>query len=147
MVAAGRAVLRPGSAVIARRQLAEVSRFLTVGAGNAVVGLLAIYALKAGFHRDDVVANLGGYAVGLVFSFVMNRHWTFRHRGPILPALGRFLLVFACAYPLNLATVLALTKAAGINGYLAQACGIAPYTVTSYFGSRMLAFKRAGPTP
>lgn len=78
--------------------------------------------------------------IGLVFSFAFNRRWTFGHSGPVVPALARFLVVFAVAYLLNLAAVLISIHSLGVNSYLAHAIGIVPYTVFFYFGSRYFAF-------
>ena len=119
-------------------------RFLVVGVLNTLVGLLAIYMGKWWLGLGDVLANLFGYAIGLCFSFVVNRSWTFDHSGAVVPALMRFLVVFGIAYALNLATVLAAIRVFGINAYIAQALGIVPYTLFFFLGSRYYAF-RAGP--
>lgn len=119
-------------------------RFLVVGVLNTLVGLLAIYMGKWWLGLGDVLANLFGYAIGLCFSFVVNRSWTFDHSGAVVPALMRFLVVFGIAYAVNLATVLAAIRVFGINAYIAQALGIVPYTLFFFLGSRYYAF-RAGP--
>ena len=119
-------------------------RFLVVGVLNTLIGLLAIYLGKWWLGLGDVLANLFGYAIGLCFSFAVNRSWTFDHSGALVPALMRFLVVFAIAYALNLATVLAAIRVFGINAYIAQALGIAPYTLFFFLGSRYYAF-RVGP--
>jgi len=119
-------------------------RFLVVGVLNTLIGLLAIYLGKWWLGLGDVLANLFGYAIGLCFSFVVNRSWTFDHSGAVVPALMRFVVVFGIAYALNLATVLAAIRVFGINAYIAQALGIVPYTLFFFLGSRYYAF-RAGP--
>jgi putative flippase GtrA len=50
--------------------------------------------------------------------------------------MGRFLLVFAVAYVLNLAVVLLLVRSLQLNSYLSQILGVVPYTVFSYFATR-----------
>ena len=55
-------------------------------------------------------------------------------------------LVALVAYGMNLLTVMAAIHYAGLNGYLAQALGIPPYTLTSFLASKYLVF-RAGPAP
>lgn len=123
------------------QHLPQLGRFLSVGVLNMLVGLLVIYACKWFFHLDDVVANAIGYGVGLTTSFVLNSRWTFGYRGPQLPALAKFLLVAALAYAMNLLTVLVLIHHAGVNGYLAQALGIPPYTLTTYLASKFIVFR------
>jgi len=119
------------------------ARFAGVGAINTVFGLLIIYAGKYAFGMGDVAANACGYGAGLVLSFFLNRNWTFRHTGEALPAFLRFLLVTVVAYVLNLSCVMGLIKVVGMNGYVAQAVGIVPYALGSYFGSRYFAFRIA----
>ena len=117
-----------------------VPKFLAVGVANTIVGLGVIYAMKLFARADDVSANIVGYAVGLAFSFVVNRRWTFAAHGDALGSLLRFLAIFALAYPANLAAVLMLIKV-GIDPYWSQALGVVPYTVIFYVGSRWYAFR------
>ena len=58
-----------------------------------------------------------------------------------MPALAKFLLVALAAYGMNLLTVMAAIHYAGLNGYLAQALGIPPYTVTSFLAAKYLVFR------
>lgn len=123
-------------------RIPEFGRFISVGALNTLIGLSVIYAAKALLGMGDVPANLLGYGVGLCISFVLNGLWTFNYRGPRGPALSRFLLITAVAYGMNLLAVVAAIELLGVNDYVAQALGIAPYTLTSYLGSKYFAFAR-----
>ncbi len=120
-----------------------VTRFLSVGFLNTVVGFTLIYGSKYFLEFGDVPANLLGYGVGILLSFTLNSTWTFSYQGPQLPALGRFLLAFAIAYTVNLLVVLACIQWAGINPYLAHAVGLIPYTTTFYLVSRLFVFPTA----
>jgi hypothetical protein len=93
-----------------------------------MIGLAIVYFLKWLGGAGDTAAKVGGYSLGLATSFVLNRNGTFYHSGPWLPAFVRFLSVFVIAYASNLGTVLALIAQFGTNGYIAQACGVPPYT-------------------
>jgi len=116
------------------------TRFLVVGVLNTGLGLAVIFAAKALLGRGDVAANMLGYGVGLAVSFVLNRSWSFAHRGAVLPALVRFLGAFLLAYAINLTTVLMLIRVAEVNSYLAQAIGVVPYTLVFFAASRFLVF-------
>jgi putative flippase GtrA len=118
----------------------QFARFLLVGVLNTVVGLTCIFAAKALLGWGDLAANAGGYAVGLITSFALNRAWTFRDRGRISPALLRFLGAFALAYLANLLTVFGLRDLAGVNSYVAQAAGVVPYTALFFLASRAFVF-------
>lgn len=117
-------------------------RFLGVGALNTVAGLAIIYASKAFFQLDDVLANALGYGCGLAVSFVLNRRWTFGHSGAAWPALAKFLASIALAYAANLAAVLVAIHA-GMNSYAAQAIGVPIYTLISFWALRRYAFAQA----
>jgi putative flippase GtrA len=131
---------------VIKAHLPQLGKFLSVGMLNMLVGLLVIYACKWFFQIGDAAANAIGYAAGLTTSFTLNSRWTFAYRGRQLPALIKFLLVAAVAYGMNLLTVLVLIHYAGMNGYIAQALGIPPYTLTTYLASKFIVF-RSPPEP
>lgn len=118
-------------------------KFAVVGVANTLAGLSLIYLCKWLLGFGDVIANICGYSIGLALSFILHRGWTFRHSGPVLPALVRFLAIFILAYLSNLATVLVTIKSLEMNSDVAQAGGILPYTVIFFFGSRYFAFGQA----
>jgi putative flippase GtrA len=127
------------------RELRAPIKFAVVGVANTLAGLFLIYLCKWLLGFGDVMANTCGYSIGLALSFILNRGWTFRHSGPVLPALALFLAIFIMAYLSNLATVLVAINSLEMNSYLAQASGILPYTVIFFFGSRYIAFGPAEP--
>jgi putative flippase GtrA len=113
-------------------------RFAAVGLVNTAAGLAFIYSARAS-GLGEVSANATGYAVGVVISFGLNRHWTFRHRGPLLPNLLKFSMVLLMAWSANLATLLGLMRF-GVAAALAQAAAVLPYVLVSYLGFRWWAF-------
>lgn len=122
----------------------QLLRFLLVGAVNTAVGLGSIWVLIGLAGWSDLPANAVGYAIGLACSFTLNRRWTFAHRGPWWPALWRFVLVFGVAYAANLACLLTLRDAFGVDRYLAHALATVPYTALFFVGSRRFAFRQPG---
>ena len=125
----------------AARRLPVLGRYFSVGVLNTFAGLLIIYATKWFFQFGDLAANATGYGIGLLLSFVLNSRWTFAYRGAQGPAFARFLAVTVVAYGMNLLTVVIAIWLLDIYSYVAQALGILPYTVTSYLGSRYIAFR------
>ena len=121
------------------------ARFLAVGVLNTGLGLAVIFAAMALAGWGEVAANVLGYAVGLAVSFVLNRNWSFAHRGAVLPALGRFLAAFLLAYAINLLAVLVLIRGFEVNAYLAQAIGVIPYTLVFFVASRWAVFAPGRP--
>jgi putative flippase GtrA len=113
-------------------------RFAVAGALNTIAGLALIYIAR-GLGLGEVLANATGYAIGLVLSFGLNRHWTFAHRGPLLPLALKFAVVTLLAWLANLAVLLELLRL-GVSPVLAQAGAVFPYTLASYLGCRWWVF-------
>ena len=114
-------------------------RFAVVGAVNTFVGLAFIYSARA-MGLGEVSANATGYAIGLVLSFGLNRFWTFRLRGPLLPHVLRFSVVMLLSWLANLVALLQLMRW-GMTPALAQASAVLPYSMVSYLGCRWWVFK------
>lgn len=117
-------------------------RFSLVGVVNCTIGLLVIYSAML-LGAGNAAANALGYGVGILVSFALNRQWTFGARGGVGEAFFRYLLVVAVAYFANLGSVLFLIDSLGVNGYIAQACGVPVYTLAVYAGCRFFVFPRA----
>ena len=123
-------------------------RFGLVGVLNTLCGLAVIYALKWTFGLHDVAANVAGYSVGLVVSYLLNARWTFKYRGSLLAAAHRFLLSVGIAYLANLATVATAIYVLGVNSYAAHAIGVIPYALLTFLASKFFVFRQpaeAGP--
>jgi putative flippase GtrA len=118
-------------------------KFAAVGLANTLIGLGIIYAAKWFLRFSDLAANLVGYGTGIAFSFVFNKRWTFGHFGNNASAFFRFVAVLLVAYLVNLMTVIGALHL-GVNGFIAQALGVAPYAVLSYFGSKHFVFVARG---
>jgi Predicted membrane protein len=115
-------------------------RFALTGILNTLVGLGVIYALKWFLGFTDTIANLTGYSVGLLVSYLINSRWTFAYRQSLLPVLPKYLAVVLVAYLTNLAVVHLCIVRLQLNSYLAQACGVIPYAGLSYILLRVFVF-------
>jgi putative flippase GtrA len=85
--------------------LGQFSRFLVVGIFNTAIGYGMIFFSMMVLKLSPELSNVMGYAVGLVFSFVLSKSYTFRAAGDSSTQLIRFLLVFAIAYAANFVTL------------------------------------------
>ncbi|WP_422648277.1 hypothetical protein OJJOAM_002706 [Cupriavidus sp. H18C1] len=117
-------------------------RYLLVGASNSVLGFAAIWLALRGLDWHPAAANAAGYAVGFLWSFALNRRWTFAHRGHVPASLWRFGAVCGLGYLANLATVLALSSVLAPRSLLAQSGGMAVYTGLTYLGGAPLGVSR-----
>ncbi len=115
-------------------------RYLMVGVANTIVGLTVIWIALRLLNASAAAANAIGYAVGFLCSFLLNRTWTFRHRGAASKGLIRYILVCLVAYAANLIVVLQLGEHFGRSNLVPQIAGMVTYTLLAYVGSRVYAF-------
>ena len=106
--------------------MAQLLKFLLVGLANTGVGLLCIWGAMGFLRLNEVAANFFGYAIGLVFSFTLNRSWTFTHSETASRSFPRWVVAAMLAYVVNLAIVLVALRLAEVDPYLAQPLGIGP---------------------
>jgi len=129
-------------------QVIEVARFLVVGGINWVVDLTVfnlVRALSGG--RWILLAKICAVAVATLFSWVLNRHWTFAARATNAPGreLGGFVVV-------NVLGMLPPLACLGVSHYLlglvspladnisANVVGLVLGTVLRYIGYRSFVF-------
>lgn len=114
-------------------------RFLLVGLTNTAVGYGTTLLLHYVFSLTPIQANTGGYVIGGVLSYILNRHFTFASKRRHREALPRFALTVAVCFALNL---FVLEQALGFTPLpIAQLFANIAYTVTFYLASRFLVFR------
>ena len=118
-------------------------RFLLVGVSNTIIGMGIVYIAWRFFGWADVPANAFGYLIGFLWSYGMNRIWTFNDSGSVTRSFYRFALVCAVAYAVNLLVLLAARNVIGDASFFPQLFGAVAYTTLAYLGSRFFAFRRS----
>jgi len=121
--------------------LRQCFTFGTVGIINTALTLGIIYALVEFLGVWYVAGNALGYAAGFINSFVMNKLWTFKSRGPVARESFLFAAVFAACYAVQLGTLLALRKLFAMDTFLSQVISMAPYTALNFLGNRNITFR------
>lgn len=74
----------------------QLLRFLTVGVLNTAIDFAVLFALVEAANVPLFLANIFSTGLGLVFSFVANRKFTFRSRGSRSRETVKFLAVTLC---------------------------------------------------
>ena len=135
-------------------------KFGLVGAINLVVNFLVFLVLAATvFAGGELKANVVAFIVATTSSYLMNRHWTFRHRPRStrrreyllfftfnIAGLGIELAVMALAkYGLGLTTLTPLTIAKGVGIGLGTIFRFYTYRTFVFSSRRFL--RRRGPEP
>ena len=132
------------SATVLRRprvppMLGQLVRFGLVGFTNTAL-TLATYAVLSGLHVPVALAGAGGWAVGAVNGFVLNRAWTFRGaaRGA-LPA-ARYAVVALAGSGLNAALVSIAVSDEHLPRFAGELAVLPPVTVLSFVLCRSWVF-------
>ncbi len=129
----------------------ELARFASVGVLATVVGMGGMFAAYNLLHWNYWLASGVAFAVGALLSFVLNRRFTFAHRGSWLSALLRFAVNVAICYTIAFAVARPATlwglQVLGAGLSLAQAENVALtlgnvlYTAINYAGQKWFVFR------
>lgn len=120
----------------------ELFKYSIVGIFNTIIGLSVIYFLYNVLHVNYILANVIGYAFGLVNSFFWNKRWTFKSTRHYSKEIIPFLIVFAISYAANLLTLILSVEVLKIHPNIAQVIGIAAYSSTNFLINKYWTFSK-----
>jgi len=123
------------------KTLVQFLKFGIVGISNTLLTAVTIWLLLRVFHSSNYLANIVGYVVGLVNSFIWNRRWTFENHAQIGATIFKFIVTFAVSYLLQLGFLWLLLHQTGIDDYFCQLLSIVVYTVFNFFMNKYYTFK------
>lgn len=113
------------------RIAARLAAFSLVGVVNGIVGVgVIVFAGLAG--AGAILANVLGYAAGLLVSFTLNSRVTFHARTVDRYTVARFLCAFAISFAANLIVVRIAERLLEDHKLLASLAGTPLYTVMFY---------------
>ena len=124
-----------------RSIFAEFVRFGLIGVVNTVVGFGVIVALMAGAGWPPLAANVGGYAIGLLVSYALNRRFLLPQRPVRRGGLPRFVLAFFLAYGVNLGGLWLGLHLLAAPVILAQVLAVGSYAVCFFLICRFYVFR------
>lgn len=123
-------------------------RFLAVGVLNTLLGMAIMFGLYNLAGVSYWLSTAANYILVSVFSFLVNRSFTFRSRGSLIAGGLRFALNIAVCYLLAYGVAKPLA-AAVFSGYgkalqenAAMAAGMCFFTGFNYIGQRWFVFGR-----
>ena len=114
-------------------------RWAAAGAGINASLYLAYLALaqSAIGHRGAMTAT---YVAGIAAGYVVNRGWSFGHRGALVASLRRYLALYAMGYALNLAALTIAVDVMGASHRLVQAAAIPTLAAVFFLAQRFWVF-------
>lgn len=112
-----------------------------VGVVNTFVCWVVMFSLMY-FGAIPEIANVFGYIVGFLNSYLLNKKFTFKSNNSHKQDFIRFGVAMGIAYVANFLALLLLYRGMGVNEYISQILATIVYTIVGYLISRFWAFKR-----
>jgi putative flippase GtrA len=128
----------------ARVPIVQLARFGAVGVSNTAISFVA-YAIALRLGVRYLPAGAGAFALGAVNGFVLNRAWTFNHRGPALAAGWRYVVVQLVGLLADVALLRAAVHGLGLGRLEAQVAAAVPVTLLCFALSRLWVFGARSP--
>lgn len=120
---------------------AALLRYLAVGVLNTFLGFALVLLLQEAIGLSPFSANVAGYAAGLVCSYFLNHHFTFKSRRRHRDALPSFAAAAAVSYGVNFGVLAASLKLLHLQPVLAQTLAAVSFTTCFYVLSRLFVFR------
>ena len=123
-------------------------KYNLIGVVNTLITLMVVWVLYELLHWNLELSNFLGFVAGGVNSYVMNRRLNFKSHNKKRSEVMRFVIVFLCAYLVNLFVLEYLKDAlrsAGdflSAGYLANILANVAYVVVSFALYRYFVFRK-----
>ena len=127
-----------------RTRLIQLVRFGVVGVSNSLISF-ASYAIALSLGVRYLPAGAGAFALGAANGFVLNRSWTFEHRGPRLRAGRRYLVVQLIGVGATVMLLRLVVHGLGVPRLEAQVVALVPVTLLSFALSRLWVFGASPP--
>lgn len=121
----------------------QLVRYGVVGVVSNVLGYLA-YLWITNWNVDPKIAMTLLYITGATIGFFGNRQWAFEHKGSLMGAGWRYLLVHLAGYLLNLSILLAFVDVLGFPHQLVQAIAIGLVAGFLYLLFKYYVFPKTG---
>jgi putative flippase GtrA len=122
--------------------LVQFMKFGFVGLINTFLTLGIIFFSTSILHFAYITANVLGFCVGFVSSFILNRLWTFDIRGSVIHQALLFMFVFVISYFIQLMVLLILNDALSVPIIVAQIIAMGFYTIVNFTGNKLITFRK-----
>lgn len=95
------------------------ARFVIVGLASNLV-LYLVYLLMTKFGMRYKIAMTLLYLIGILQTFALNAHWTFKHRGNNKAPLAKYFLAYGACYLINISALIVFVDRIGLPHQVVQ---------------------------
>lgn len=135
-------------------------KFFCVGALNTVVSAVIMFGMYQLLQMDRWpfwgywISSGTAYVLSSILSFVLNRRFTFAHKGPVVKSAVRFAVVIAVCYLFAFKVAKPVTAwflpllfgghvlTVAVTDQASMLVGMIIFTLFNYFGQRFFAFRK-----
>jgi putative flippase GtrA len=126
-----------------KRAVSQFWKYCVVGATGYLVNFAIFTVLYGVVGVSYLLAATVSFAVSATNNFLLNKYWTFGNpAGNTATQAGRFLVVSVASWSLNMALLILMVEALGINEYVSQALAIATVTILNFTGNKLWSFRQ-----
>jgi putative flippase GtrA len=122
--------------------LKQFIKYGIVGIINTFITLTTIFIFMKIIGANYVIANVVGYTLGFLNSFILNKIWTFGSEGRVRKEIILFFLVFIVSYAVQLLFLLLIKEQLGISAEMSQIIAMGFYTIINFLGNKHFTFRQ-----
>ena len=117
--------------------------FCVAGVTNTAADFLVFAILTELGVKSAALCQAAGYTVGIIISFIINRHLTFKNRAelPVHELFVRYIAVNVISLSLSTIFIRSLVND-GVERYLSKVIVTAAVSVLNYFGYKFFVFRK-----
>lgn len=116
-------------------------KYIIVGFLNTIIGFSVIFICMYQFTFNPIISNILGTSVGLFFSYIYHRIYTFKSQNKKIAEMIRFIFSFFASYTLSLVILYLLLKLS-LNSGVSQIISILTYIIVSFIFNNYFVFKK-----
>ena len=121
----------------------QFTKYAAVGLASNFI-LYCLYLLLTAVSLQPHVAMTIMYAAGVMFTYLMNRNWTFVYTGHRRATLLRYMLVYGLGYVINFLGLSVMVDRLGYPHKVVQACLILLLAIALFVLQKFWVFDRSG---
>ena len=116
-------------------------KYCLVGCLNTGI-TLSVIAILLFLNVNYLLANIIGYALGTINSFIWNKQFTFRSNGGWTTEFIQFITLILITYIIQLSIVFTSVEKLLISEFTSQLIGMGFYTIIFYLCCKWIIFRR-----
>jgi len=120
--------------------ISQFLKFSFVGALNTLITLLTIWVCVNVFSTSHYLANVVGYILGVLNSFIMNKFWTFNNKSKVGVTLVKFIAIFGVSYLIQFGILAFLLHYTHLEPFVCQLFSMGIYTIINFVLNKKITF-------